>query len=105
MKSDSLVEDIIMGMAVESGCQFEKLRARNIKILARQKEAEVNRLTLRVFANDLQSMKGFTTLLSERSDRIFMFEAEGSRVYEYEAFGRRIRAHQRTGVLSLIIFL
>lgn len=105
MKSDQLVEEIIMQMAADSGCLFEKISAKNIRIRPHEKDAEVSRTTMRVHASELQALKGFVTLLTERSDRIFMFEAEGARVYEYEAFQRRIRAHQRTGTLSLIIFL
>lgn len=94
-----------MDMAAQSGCIFEKVTAKNIKILPSEKEAETVRTTMRVHANGLQELKGFVELMTERSDRIFCFEAEGTRVYTYEAFQRNIKAVQRMGTLSLMIFL
>lgn len=105
MKSDQLVEELLMGMAAEAGCVFEKIRATNIRLLPREKDIEVSRLAVRVHADNIQALKSFDALLMERTDRMFKFEAEGSLVYEYEAFGRKLRAFQRSGVLSLIIFL
>lgn len=94
-----------MDMAVQSGCMFEKLTARNVKIQPVEKEADVVRTTIRVHANEKQNLVNFAALLSERSDRVFVYEAEGSKVYVYEAFQRQIKAMMRSGTLSLIIFL